>query len=98
MDKVFLGIDVGSVTTKFAAVDDEAALITSLYNRTAGNPIEAVQSGLREIQRLLPGRVLSSNSKRTGLVSASMNWANGQSLQNLLSASPVAALYLLNPI
>jgi predicted CoA-substrate-specific enzyme activase len=54
MDKVFLGIDVGSVTTKFAAIDEEDSLIASIYNRTAGNPIDAVQSGLQEIQELLP--------------------------------------------
>jgi predicted CoA-substrate-specific enzyme activase len=66
MDKVFLGIDVGSVTTKFAAIDDEDTLVASLYNRTAGNPIDAVQSGLREIQEMLPGHVQVRGVGTTG--------------------------------
>ena len=66
MDKVFLGIDVGSVTTKFAAIDDEDTLLTSLYYRTAGNPIDAVQSGLRELQLLLPGHADVTGVGTTG--------------------------------
>jgi len=53
--EAYLGIDVGSVTTKFAALDKNDELITSLYLLTHGNPIETVQQGLKQIEAQLPG-------------------------------------------
>ena len=52
--EAYLGIDVGSVTTKFAALDKNDELITSLYLLTHGKPIETVQQGLRQIEAQLP--------------------------------------------
>ena len=50
---IYLGIDVGSVTTKLAALDEHDNVLASNYLRTRGRPIQAVQDGLREIgQRL----------------------------------------------
>jgi predicted CoA-substrate-specific enzyme activase len=46
----YLGIDVGSVTTKFAVLNSNDELITSLYLLTQGKPIEMVQKGLRQIK------------------------------------------------
>jgi hypothetical protein len=45
----YLGIDVGSVTTKCALLDDRMALIARLYTRTGGRPIDAIQRGLAEV-------------------------------------------------
>ena len=52
--KIYLGIDVGSVTTKLAALDEEDRLISSLYLRTQGQPIVMVQQGLRQMANRLP--------------------------------------------
>ncbi len=46
---VYLGIDVGSVTTKLALVDEKGKYIDSYMLRTAGQPVVAVQSGMRKI-------------------------------------------------
>jgi predicted CoA-substrate-specific enzyme activase len=46
----FLGIDVGSVTTKLVALDSDYRVLHSLYLRTRGKPLEVVQQGLREIK------------------------------------------------
>ena len=46
---VYLGIDVGSVTTKVALVDEKGKFIDSYMLRTAGKPVMAVQTGLREL-------------------------------------------------
>jgi predicted CoA-substrate-specific enzyme activase len=51
---VFLGVDVGSVTTKFALINDSGELITYNYLRTQGKPIVVVQQGLKEIKGRLP--------------------------------------------
>lgn len=48
---VYLGIDVGSVTTKVALVDEKGKYIDSYMLRTAGKPVWAVQSGLRELYK-----------------------------------------------
>ncbi|MBM3133855.1 MAG: 2-hydroxyglutaryl-CoA dehydratase [Chloroflexi bacterium] len=52
--QVYLGLDVGSVTTKLAVVDEDHNLLASLYLRTRGRPIEVVQEGLRAIPQCLP--------------------------------------------
>eukprot|EP01022_Parablepharisma_sp_SALTPOND_P035592 TRINITY_DN9588_c1_g2_i2.p1 TRINITY_DN9588_c1_g2~~TRINITY_DN9588_c1_g2_i2.p1 ORF type:complete len:1547 (-),score=462.04 TRINITY_DN9588_c1_g2_i2:3546-8186(-) len=45
----YLGIDIGSISTCLALIDDEGNLLAKRYLRTAGRPIEAVRQGLREI-------------------------------------------------
>ncbi len=47
---MYLGIDVGSVSTKFALIDENKRLIFSLYIRTEGNPIQAMKRGLKMIR------------------------------------------------
>ncbi|HSA06225.1 MAG TPA: acyl-CoA dehydratase activase [Candidatus Gastranaerophilales bacterium] len=44
--KSFLGIDVGSVTTKLAVVTETGEYIDSIMLRTSGKPVIAVQKGL----------------------------------------------------
>lgn len=43
----YLGVDVGSVTTKFAVLDAADNVLYSSYLRTRGHPLEVVQEGLR---------------------------------------------------
>lgn len=50
----YLGIDVGSVTTKVVVLDEGYAVLDSLYLRTRGKPLEVVQQGLREISQRMP--------------------------------------------
>lgn len=47
--EAYLGIDVGSVTTKLAVLDKDNQLITHCYIPTRGKPIDTVQQGLRQI-------------------------------------------------
>jgi predicted CoA-substrate-specific enzyme activase len=44
--KVFLGIDVGSVTTKLALIDEKAEHVDSNMLRTSGRPVIAIQKGM----------------------------------------------------
>jgi len=48
--KTFLGIDVGSITTKLVLIDEKNQVLFSIYRRTEGNPIGAIQKGLRELK------------------------------------------------
>lgn len=51
----YLGIDVGSVSTNLVLAGEDDEILVSLYLRTRGEPIKAVQEGLREIGRKLEG-------------------------------------------
>ncbi len=46
---VFLGIDVGSTSTKAAVVDREGKVLAGLYTRTSGRPVEATQNLLEAL-------------------------------------------------
>ncbi|MGD9115791.1 MAG: acyl-CoA dehydratase activase [Dehalococcoidia bacterium] len=52
--EAYLGIDVGSVTTKLAVIDKADELVADLYLPTQGKPIETTQQGLRQIRGMLP--------------------------------------------
>jgi predicted CoA-substrate-specific enzyme activase len=46
----YLGVDVGSLSTNVVLVDKEGRIIARRYLMTAGKPIEAVQTGISEIE------------------------------------------------
>lgn len=48
--KAYLGIDIGSISTNLAVINEEGTLLAKRYLMTAGRPIEAVKQGLEEIQ------------------------------------------------
>ncbi len=52
--ETYLGIDVGSVTTKLALMDEDGELVSHTYLPTQGKPIDMVQEGLRQIKQQLP--------------------------------------------
>ena len=56
MMKVYLGIDVGSVTTKIALIDENGKYVDSYMTRTAGQPVIAVQKCLDNILSQANGR------------------------------------------
>ncbi|MCL4534450.1 MAG: acyl-CoA dehydratase activase [Bacteroidetes bacterium] len=47
--QAYLGIDVGSVTTKLALLDEDDRLVYSTYSRTEGRPIDVVQQEIRRM-------------------------------------------------
>ncbi len=64
--KAYLGIDVGSVTTKLAVLDSDGGLVTSIYLPTQGNPIGTVQQALKELRPQLPEDIEISGVGTTG--------------------------------
>lgn len=57
---LFLGIDVGSVSTNLVVIDPEGEMYLSpLYLRTQGQPIKAVQQGLSLLNERLTKRTAS---------------------------------------
>jgi len=64
--EAYLGIDVGSVTTKFAVVGKDGELITHIYLLTQGKPVQMVQQGLKQIKQQLPKEVNICGVATTG--------------------------------
>jgi predicted CoA-substrate-specific enzyme activase len=52
--EAYLGIDVGSVTTKLALLNEADELVIDLYLPTRGQPVEMTQQGLRQVKEQLP--------------------------------------------
>jgi predicted CoA-substrate-specific enzyme activase len=53
MMSVYLGVDIGSVSTNLVLLNDENMIIESIYLRTKGNPIAAVKQGMEQIENKL---------------------------------------------
>ncbi|MEM2922713.1 MAG: acyl-CoA dehydratase activase, partial [Candidatus Bathyarchaeia archaeon] len=47
--KFYLGVDVGSISTNLALIDEDKNVVAKRYLMTEGRPLEAVKRGLREI-------------------------------------------------
>ena len=48
--KTYLGIDIGSISTNLVLIDEKNQVLDHLYLRTDGNPIKAVQNGLKKLK------------------------------------------------
>ncbi len=53
----YLGIDIGSISTNLAVIDEEGRLLVKRYLMTAGRPIEAVKQGFDEIGQEIGAKV-----------------------------------------
>ncbi len=90
--RAYLGIDVGSVTTKVAVLDEGNELIASQYGRTDGRPVVAVQRLLREVAEMLPAGVEITGAGTTGsgrYLAGAMVGADA--IKNEITAHAVAA-------
>ena len=51
MKKVYLGIDIGSISTKGVIIDKDNNVLSSSYILTQGNPINAVKTLIKNLER-----------------------------------------------
>ncbi len=63
---LYLGIDIGSVTIKLALIDRAGHFVDSVYRRTQGQPVQALQQGLAELRARLPGKAAIRGVGTTG--------------------------------
>ena len=90
--RVYIGIDVGSVTTKIAVLDETDQLIASGYARTEGKPIQVIQRVLKEVEGKLPQGAEVAGVGTTGsgrYLAGAMVGADA--LKNEITAHAVAA-------
>jgi predicted CoA-substrate-specific enzyme activase len=89
---VYLGIDVGSISTNLAAISSDGRVVSRLYLRTAGRPLEAVRNGIRTLApelssvRVLGVGVTGSGRYMTG------DFVGADVVRNEISAQARAAV------
>jgi predicted CoA-substrate-specific enzyme activase len=92
--EAYLGIDVGSVTTKLAVLDKIDELINCVYLPTQGKPIDMVQQGLIQIKQQLPEDVSISGVATTGSARYLAGIIVGADLvKNEITSQAIAALH-----
>jgi len=64
--KTYLGIDVGSISTNLVLIDEKNQVLSSLYLRTEGNPIGAIQRGFKQLKKELPKNIKIMGVGTTG--------------------------------
>ncbi len=92
--EAYLGIDVGSVTTKLAVLDGSDELVAHTYIPTEGKPIQKLQQGLIYIQQQLPEDVQIRGVATTGSARHLAGVITGADLvKNEITSHAVAALH-----
>ncbi len=93
---LYLGIDVGSVTTKLALVDQDRQVLSTLYMRTEGQPIAKVQEGLRQMREAVDGDMHICGVATTGSARYLAGAIVGADIvKNEITAHAVAALHFV---
>jgi len=62
----YLGIDIGSVSTNFALIDNKGEVIKEIYVRTQGRPVEVVSKGLTDLHKELGDKISIKGVGTTG--------------------------------
>ncbi|HHY47414.1 MAG TPA: 2-hydroxyglutaryl-CoA dehydratase, partial [Firmicutes bacterium] len=87
----YIGIDVGSVSTNVAVLDESGNVAYTGYLRTQGQPIKMIQQGLRDASRALPDlEVLGVGTTGSGRILASVI-VGADCVKNEITAHAVAA-------
>ncbi len=94
--ETYLGIDVGSVSTKVAALNGQHELLAETYLLTQGRPIEMLQRGLTQIERELPGETIIRGVATTGSARYLAGVITGADLvKNEITCHAIAALHYI---
>jgi predicted CoA-substrate-specific enzyme activase len=64
--EAYLGVDVGSISTKAAVIDNQHRLLAKHYLMTAGKPLEAVRQALDIVGKKVCGKVKILGAATTG--------------------------------
>lgn len=94
--RAFLGVDVGSVSTNVVLMDEQEKVRDTLYIRTQGQPINAVQKGLEYIKNRMPADMEIGGVGTTGSGRHLASIIVGaDSVKNEITAHAVAASNLV---
>jgi predicted CoA-substrate-specific enzyme activase len=90
---VYLGIDVGSLSTNVVLIDAEHNVVARRYLPTAGKPLEAIRRGLSEVYDEVGGHVDVVGAGTTGSGRyLTGDFIGADSIQNEITAQATAAI------
>ena len=91
----YLGIDIGSISTNLAVTDENGSLLSKRYLMTAGQPIEAVKQGLKEIGEEVGDRVEIMGVGTTGSGRYMIaDYVGADIVKNEITAQATAAAFI----
>jgi predicted CoA-substrate-specific enzyme activase len=94
MKAAYLGIDVGSISTNLALIDEAGELLNKKYLLTHGQPVRIMQNGLKELAREMDGAVTIKGLGTTGSGRYLAGILTGADvIKNEITAHAVAVLY-----
>jgi predicted CoA-substrate-specific enzyme activase len=97
--RAYLGIDIGSISTNLAVIDDECRLLAKRYLMTAGRPIEAVKQGLEEIGGEIGDRVEIAGVGTTGSGRYMIaDYVGADIVKNEITAQATAAAFIAKDV
>jgi predicted CoA-substrate-specific enzyme activase len=89
--KAYLGVDVGSVSTNLVVMDENEEIIEEMYLRTQGQPVKAVQSGLKMLGEKLGQKITIAGVGVTGSArSLTAVLVGADAIKNEITAHAVA--------
>lgn len=92
--EVFLGIDVGSLSTNVVLIDGDTNVVARRYLATAGKPIEAIRTGLSEIHGEVGDRVVVRGVGTTGSGRyLTGHFTGADTIKNEITAQATAAIH-----
>ncbi|MHB9093144.1 MAG: acyl-CoA dehydratase activase [Eubacteriales bacterium] len=90
--KGFLGVDVGSVSTNLVVIAESNEVLVNFYIRTRGQPIKAVQDGLKQVAAEVGNSIAIQGVGTTGSARHLTNILVGaDTVKNEITAHAVAA-------
>jgi len=96
MNKAYLGIDIGSISTKGIVIDENNNVLANSYLWTSGNPIAAVKNVLNEIFQKLDKKYTVVNAGTTGSARKLIGVAlNARVIKNEITAHAVGTLAIV---
>lgn len=90
---VYLGLDIGSLSTNVVLIDDENNVVARRYLPTASKPLDAIQKGLSEIFREVGDKVEVKAAGTTGSGRyLTGDFIGADTIQNEITAQAAAAI------
>ena len=91
---VYLGLDVGSLSTNVVLIDDDNNVVARRYLPTASKPLEAIRRGLAEIYEEVGDRVLVKAAGTTGSGRyLTGHFVGADTIKNEITAQARAAIF-----
>ncbi len=93
--RAYLGVDIGSISTNLAVIDENCRLLAKRYLMTAGRPIEAVKQGLEEIGSEIKDKVVICGIGTTGSGRYMIaDYVGADIVKNEITAQATAAVFI----